>query len=240
MINASFNFTKDTVNEKLKSPFWRNFIIAWFTWNWKVWYITFFVNEEKIWNKIDYINQLYTYIDYYNMFPALWYIINWIIIPWIISFLIVFIITEYITHIFLKKQYELDKKELDIKNEYISKKSDSIDKLNELLSKEEKVIEKEKNIEDIKEKNQYEEWDNDYKKINSFTLTTLSKLIYSNQWDVDDYLVQKLNWTHDSIDKQIMILDTLWLITNWDGFRKYIITDKWKYFLKKYSLEENS
>lgn len=58
MISASVDFTKDTVNEKFKNPFWKNFIIGWITWNWKVWYVTFFVSENISQDKVQYIKTL--------------------------------------------------------------------------------------------------------------------------------------------------------------------------------------
>lgn len=228
MLNASFDFTKDTINEKVKNPFWRNFIIWWITWNWKVWYITFFVSEEIVWNKISSISKMYDYIDFYNLFPLLWFILNWVLIPAWISYLMIYQIPKNITNRFLK-QHKLNK---EAENKILK---DEIESETKVIEAQKENLQKKEELENLKEKKKYEEWDKEYKKIESFTLHTLSKLIYSNQWDVDDYLVQKLNWTHDSIDKQIMILDTSWLINSWNWFRNFSITEKWKYFLKKYS-----
>lgn len=231
------NITKSAENEledRLKNPFWWSFIIAWITWNWKVWYLTFFVTEEVSGNKIDYIVNMYLYFDFFNLFPFLGFILNWLIIPLILSILVFFVITEKIGHLFLKKKYELEEKEIKIKNNYLDIKSDSIDKLNDLLNKEEKVIEKEKEVEVKKEINKFEDWDRDFLKIENFTLDTLNHLIYSSRWYLWYDLIQILNIDEKSVNNQIMILDTYWLIKlkDWKT-TQYEITEKGKYFLKK-------
>ncbi|MCH8518649.1 hypothetical protein LAT59_02725 [Candidatus Gracilibacteria bacterium] len=241
MINASFEFTKDTVSEKLKSPFWRSFIVGWLTWNWQVWYVTFFVSEEMTGkSKIDYIISLNEYfipvlgIDFSVPLPIFFgLLINWIIIPGIISYIVVFFITEIITHFFLRKQYELEEKEIYIKNSYYDKKSDSIDKLSRLLKKEEKVVEKEKSIDEMKDKNKFGEWDEEY--IN-FTpksyLQSLSTLIYEYNGEIGASNHSK------RFDANFeMLIDLHGLVTANGKVRShntYTITEKGKYFLKKY------
>ena len=63
----SFNIEgskSDTVHEldrRFRNPFWPGFLFAWITWNWRVWYLTFFVSESLIGNKITEIQRMYEY-----------------------------------------------------------------------------------------------------------------------------------------------------------------------------------
>ena len=53
--------------ERVTSPFFGTLVISWSLWNWKIIYLTFFVNEEllKGTNKIDYI--VSNYINIHNI-----------------------------------------------------------------------------------------------------------------------------------------------------------------------------
>jgi hypothetical protein len=41
--------------ERIASPLWGTFVVSWSVWNWRIFYVTFFVSEQIIPNKIDYI-----------------------------------------------------------------------------------------------------------------------------------------------------------------------------------------
>jgi hypothetical protein len=49
---------KEIFDERISSPFYGSLIISWLLWNWKIPYVTFFVDQERLGdstNKIDYI-----------------------------------------------------------------------------------------------------------------------------------------------------------------------------------------
>lgn len=158
MFKLVFEWAKDWIDEKLKSPFWWSIILTWLTWNWKVWYITLFVSEEKVWNKIDYINTMYNYFDFYNLFPFLWFIFNWIFMPFILTVIIVFFINPKISIKFLEKHRDNKIKENEKENEQIKSEIEN------LKTKNKKLIEIKNNIKLIKELNQIDKSDEDFKK----------------------------------------------------------------------------
>lgn len=55
MFNDFRNSVNKILNERLTSPFWGTLFSSWLIWNWKIPYVTFFVSEKTVGNKIDYI-----------------------------------------------------------------------------------------------------------------------------------------------------------------------------------------
>lgn len=243
MIKAVVDITKTSMEDKLKSPFYRNFILWWITWNWKVWYVTFFVSEEILKeNKIEYIKNMYTYIDLPVLFPLIWFILEWIIIPFIISWIVIFIVRKKVGHRFLEKSYELEDDELEIKKKYLEKEE-------EILEKEEEILDKKEEIQEKRETIYNKEWDKEYKELSSKypdIMKKLGNLIYHMYWFTHSYQrneTWKFEWIRFSSDTE-KILDAIGLITfsnkaldEHNKWNVYNITDKWKYFLKKSSLE---
>lgn len=171
MFKLIFEWAKDWIDEKLKSPFWWSIILTWLTWNWEIWYITIFVSENEIWNKLLYIKNMYNYynINFYwlNIHPCLWFLINWIIMPLFLSWLIIWIITPKISHKFLKKHTINKENEIEIINlntKLINAETKNIEaeknKLNAELEKQKLQFEKEmedKTIEMRKKAQEYAE-----------------------------------------------------------------------------------
>lgn len=221
---------KNNLDDKLKNPFWWSMIATWLTWNWKIWYVTFFVSHKELgieWNKIDYIKDMYNYFDYYIFFPFLWFIFNWILMPLFLSWFIIIFVTPKISHWFLDK-HRANKKDENKKD--IS----ALESLNNLLDKEKEVAIKTKNVEKIKEKSEEEKWDEDYSVLTNKQnnlIPILEQLIYHSKGNINDD-----DWNR-SYDVEIeSLLDVNWLIESiWEyrGAPTYKITPKWKYFLSK-------
>ena len=201
-------------------------------------------------SKIEYILSLYTYslpilwIDFAASLPVIfWLIFNWIVIPWIISLFVVFFVTEKITHRFLEKKYQINEKELDIRNKYIQKQEKIVQKEKEVLKEEEDNQRKRQSLEQEQEKNKYDEWNNDYEFLTNWfdrIYEDLSELIYENEgftkvykgwrWVHFDYRVTQILDSNNLIEetsKQPIDSNHVW--------KHYAITEKWKYFLKKYT-----
>ena len=60
MFDEAKKSLEKNLGEKLVSPFWGAFIASWLVWNWRVWYVTFFVDSDLLMQsksvlKIDYL-----------------------------------------------------------------------------------------------------------------------------------------------------------------------------------------
>lgn len=107
-LKESFN---SIFNERLNSPFYGALIISWLIWNWKVLYLTFFIDSKELKiNKIDYI-----VANYGNE----WDIIYWPLISTFFIILILPFITNgayYISLLFnswkVDKRNSIEKKQL--------------------------------------------------------------------------------------------------------------------------------
>lgn len=92
MIDEAKESLKKNIEDKLVSPFWGAYIASWCAWNWKILYITFFVDSEQLLQnqnilKIDYITYLY---QYNSLFNSICTISHLIILPLVTSYVIVF------------------------------------------------------------------------------------------------------------------------------------------------------
>lgn len=235
----SINITKSTGSEledRLRNPFWWSFLLAWGTWNWKVWYVTFFMSEDISWNKIEYIKNMYSYFDFYSLFPLIGFLVNWLMIPLILSWVLVFILTEILVHKFLNKKYDLEDKELIIKNNYFNKKKKILKKEEEVLNKEQEINTKKEEVKNKLWKEEIKEWERDYKKVNKRFLEWLSDFIFNNWW-INNYSTQSsMNISDKWLSTFIRRLYSYELIENTNE-STYHLTKKWKYFMKK--LTEN-
>jgi hypothetical protein len=73
---------RDVILSRFKSRFTGAFIIAWIVWNWKIIYVTIFINKSEInSNKIDYIGRHYTDSCHLLWFPLIASLIAILLIP---------------------------------------------------------------------------------------------------------------------------------------------------------------
>jgi hypothetical protein len=65
---------KEIFNERISSPFYGSLIVSWLLWNWKILYVTFFIDQSRLGdatNKIDYILKHCDSPWYLAVFPLL-------------------------------------------------------------------------------------------------------------------------------------------------------------------------
>jgi len=72
--------------ERTTSPLYGTLIISWIIWNWKIFYLTFFISEDKISNnKIDHIVENYFEIHHLVTFPLISTVVLITIIPFLVN-----------------------------------------------------------------------------------------------------------------------------------------------------------
>lgn len=240
----------NNVKDKISSPFWGTFIISWLIWNWRVWYVTFFVDSELLLSsrnilKIDYVSNFYHWDSFGNSFFSISLIL---ILPLFSSYLIVFWIPK-LTKYYYKKSLEFeyenkiiksnkDKQFLDIENEKLIIKGKK-------LESERKVMQQEKILKQIRpEKSQEEVWDGDYvnfkqtKYFQEFKL--IKESIYNERgatkWNWNNYGRYSNEISADS--KAYFDVNEIIKISKVGSNEIISLTEKGKYFMKKYS-EEN-
>jgi hypothetical protein len=102
---------KSILNERISSPFYGTLIISWLLWNWKIPYVTFFIESSKLKdNKIDYILENCNNIHHLITFPFLSTIVILTFIPFFSNG------AYWVTMIFdtwrLKKKNDIEKNQL--------------------------------------------------------------------------------------------------------------------------------
>lgn len=110
MIDEIKKSVNSVMYERVKSPLFGTFILSWVFWNWRIFYISFFVSEKSIPNKLDFIHK---YL--YNHSHLIWY-------PAFSTFILITIVPfvnngAYLLHIKFKKwridqRNEIEKKQL--------------------------------------------------------------------------------------------------------------------------------
>lgn len=216
----------DELKRRMESPFWWSFIISWLIINWKVVYVTLSWSSQKIDDKIEYIENLYKFS---NFLESLSSIAHLFVFPLIASVIAIWWI-PILAREYLKKQIQ-------------NKEEDDKLKIKEIKSgvkveKEEQNLIKERTNTKKLEKSQEELWNEEYEKlIKKFPdfWKPLTDLIYKYEW----YSKQASDIGTRVFDSwEIELLDTMWLIApNLKNNAFFNITDKWRFFLKKQSLE---
>lgn len=248
---------KNNIYEKITSPLWWTFIITWLVWNWQLTYTTIFVSWDKIYEKyeilkIEYIiEKIYDWSYHFFTLPIIvdyitywfiWPILSTIIILWFIPYISNFV---YIRDTKLFKKDRIlakDKMEIEVlkeKNRLLKEEKKEINtyikEKEKIINKKEKIEEKEENLEN----KEYKKWDEEYNSIikkYKDLITKLETFIYEHKWHINNY-----DWNRQLDTELEKILDSNWIIKkiekeeNWWAI--YTLTEKWKYFLKKSTLE---
>lgn len=82
MFNELKKSVSNVFQERFSSPFWGSLIISWLIWNWKIVYLTIFIDQDKIeGTKIDYIIENFSSIHSIITFPLVSVILLLTIIP---------------------------------------------------------------------------------------------------------------------------------------------------------------
>jgi len=168
MLDNLPNIFTNSVNDRLKSPLFGAFILSWIGWNWRIFYITFFIDNNQIpITKIEFIDQ-----NYLDLWHILWYpIISTIII-------IIFLPILQIGSFWIQENYKLIRDKLNMKiapKKWLSPllaKDLKRQYQNEIEEYENLIIRKDNSIlKLIKEKNEIE----DKLKINEIEIQEISK-----------------------------------------------------------------
>lgn len=223
------------LDEKLVSPFWGALIISWIIWNWKAWFILFFIDSNLLMQskgllKIEYILNFYPL----NHLLAIVYSVSF---PLLFSYFAVFWLPK-ITRLYYSKALDFEYENKIIKErkeeKYFSARGSK-------LMKEKEVLETEKEVEEIKsERSQDELWTEEYSsfmKSRYFQyMYQLKKCIYQKGGDTREFI--------GTVTQDILLpdfkafLDTnkiIELINNPSSRERAILTEKGKYFMKKYT-----
>lgn len=230
MINELTESFKSNIKERLRSPFYGAFIVSWILWNWKVWYVTFFVDSGLLLqkNKIlktDFIFSLYNLDSFGSFFYSAAHLI---ILPLISTFLFVFYF-PLLTCKFYEKSLDNDNKSKLIK---LLKEKEFLEAQEAKLEMEEKILKKEKEIgvERIKSaKPQETIWEEEYLKLKNSRYFNGFESLKISFYEGD-------RWKSNIPTDMLAYYDTHNILTI-DG-EKIDITEKGKYFMKKY-IEEN-
>lgn len=222
---------KNNLNEKISSPFYGTFIVSWLLWNWKIWYVTFFIDSDLLVNdkhilKIDYIINIYNVDNFLNIFYSVGHIL---ILPLLSSLLIVYLM-PIITCRFYKKSLETDNANRLLKarndEEFINAQGAKLEAQKGLIKKEQQIEVEKKKL----EKSQEEVWSEEYKEFKSTKyqndFSKIRECIYENGGytsGLPSVLIAYFN-VNDLVES---------IASNRIG-----ITEKGKYFLKKYMEED--
>lgn len=242
-MNDFLETVKEWIKYRTSSVLYWTFAVSWLLTNWKIWYISFFVSEEYIFNrfwilKVEYIENIYRISWWYgvgNIFLL-------IIIPWLAVYSIHWWLSKLETKVYKKsEENKSEKRRINAKQEIEYRKSQKFIETEkwQTLDIEEKNINKEKVIEESKsiEQLREEEYDNlkSHAKTKLFTaLEQLQTSYYTYNW---------LIYSYDDYEREIIVIENesvvfldiykLWR-KSWNSLE---ITDKWRFFLEKYFKE---
>jgi hypothetical protein len=113
-----------TIKDRLVSPFYGTFIIAWLLWNWRIPYLTFFVDSSKLGiDKLTIIEQ--------NLIDNNWRLY---VLPVISTFVLLFVF-PFVTNWVLSISLWFDRKRDEIKQKHNSKITYTFDEFNKYFIK---------------------------------------------------------------------------------------------------------
>lgn len=233
-INTVVKSVKDVIEDRLSSSMYGSFAISWIIWNWKVIYVTFFVDQNLLFQyelinklKVDYISSLYHWSSFGG---SVWSVIEIFIGPAVSAYIIVWFISK-LDFIFFKKSYlnkiKIDQEKSDIQSKLQSSRA-------KILQNTQKIVESEKNIELTKEKY----WDKDYGNL-------LNQINFRKKLEMLKYIIyDNKGYAHNiNNDKQenkissdiVAFLHVNGLIAFLNESNSHVAaTEKGLYFLKKY------
>lgn len=84
MIDEIRKSANSILKERISSPFYGTLLISWLIWNWRIVYLTIFIEQDKLSiNKIEFIEKYFVNISYLFTFPILSTVIVLTIFPFI-------------------------------------------------------------------------------------------------------------------------------------------------------------
>lgn len=235
------NSISETIRNRLTNSLYGTFFVSWLIFHWNFIFSIFFLSEDKILEATGLLKNDYLYQKYFNV-SNLYFWASWML-PFLITWLIIWILPKWLLIPAYKKteEYETNKKIIKISEEI--KIEHKKVQLNEETAKKftavaEKVIQEKK----IKEADPTIEWANEYDLFkntpyyNDFELIVES--LYEQKGQASWY--KNMSSYPTSIPKRTLAYAHSNNLVEFENNNKNIkLTDKGKFFLKRYSLEKN-
>lgn len=220
----------DYVSDRMRSPFYGVFVISWCLWNWKVFYITFFIDSGLLWKsmgllKLEYIGQFYPFGWHLGTICTVLYLL---ILPLLSVFVIVFFL-PYLTEVFYEKSLDFGNR-----NELIKLKKNE-----ELLISKEKNLEITKKVAAIQQeeskakkgsKTKEEIWNEEYSEFKE-------DRHFADFSEIHDAVYGRKGWA-DRISTDIKAYSDANGLVNIElvsGSERITLTEKGKYFMKRFT-----
>lgn len=220
------------LNEKMYSPFYSTLIASWLVWNWKIIYITFFIDsnllaQQKNLLKIEYLQFFYSFST-----RPIETGLHLIVLPVVSTYLIIYILNPIASRFLVKYLQNHNNNELitlEKERELLKLKESKLNVFKQAI----KIQKEEERIED-ESKTQEQKWQEEY---NDFK----NSPFYPGFTGIEDSIYQFKGDTKD-LDPEIKAYcDSNDIITIGDNSfsekEKIELTDKGKYFMKNYKNE---
>lgn len=216
--------------EKTRSTMYGAFILSWCICNWKILYITFFIDQNILFEKeeilkIEYIQNIYSFETWLSSAISLFYLF---IIPALSCYLFVYYVSK-LDNVFYNKSLET----LYDKKESLKKRELGLAKLEKETAKFEKeavVIESEKKVLD------QDKWKKEYLDLSSdksFTsvLNDVKKVFYEHHGNINGY-DENRNWEQFISSNSLAVAHSYDLISFDEERRKLDLTEKGQFFMR--------
>jgi hypothetical protein len=235
MIDETKESILENLKEKLSSPFYGTFLFSWLIWNWKIWYITLFVDSNLLMQstnllKIDYVRSIYR-TD--SISEVIFSIGHFLIFPFLSALVLIYLM-PIVTCKFYEKSLETKNNNKIAKNK---KDKEFLESIGEKLEVEKNILIKQAEVKKEKnksEKTQDEIWREEYnqfKRINpfqSFSYIVDSIYKYSGR-------IETMNGF--KVPQEILVYAHTNDLISYDKLRSRIeLTEKGKFFVKQFSL----
>ncbi len=228
MLNEIQKSAAKSLFEKINSPFWGAFVLSWLVWNWQIWYITIFINDNLLFEKegvlkIELLNHLFS--------GEFWW-------AWMMVF--PFLSALFLSLIFPRLTNWIYKKDLDFQKEKIRARQKMEKELTEnevkIIEKKEQVLEKKEKI----EKTEKEKWNEEYEELKRShyfqKLNAVIQAMYSRDGKFS-------YWDDEAGEERIDVnsLEIAYFVSS-EIIQKieketFDFTEKGKYFVKKFTSE---
>lgn len=239
--NSFVKSFESTLDERMWSSMYGTFIITWIIANWQAIYTTLFIDQELIFKTYNLLKIDYVWLYFYGWgnFTTYWKLF---FEPIIFTYLIIWFLSK-IELICFKKNYtnKINQRNAAIEEEekLLQKEKNLEENRWKILDKKEENIDKEKKIE--KEITNEEKWEDDFIKLRTWVIFTssmhdLRRSIYEFNWrtrETDNFNREVI---FQLTSEQTSYLHVNGLIDFQDGTGNQIIelTEKWKFFMKRY------
>lgn len=225
--NEFISSTQMALEERITSPFYGYFFVSWFLWNWQLFYVAFFLDQRNVFEKTGLLRNEYLI----SLFPDSYsfeLLLHFFIGPLVLTVLF-FWLFPYGTRLFFRKSIK-NQKALRVielqESQQETREEKSLVKAETALIKEK--IEKAKEEKKAKDETPEVLWEEEFENLfvnNRFEFSKLEKL--QNYAYTTMYLA-------DSQIKEISFFHIAGLFEFADNKAKIILTNKGKFFLKRF------